>query len=127
MGTIRSMWAAGRRSAAPLALALLFGYAGGAEGYVATLRWTEPSSSSTIASFTVYLGTTSGGSDVLVQSLGLPSPDASGVYSATVTIADGTTVYAAVTATDNTGSESPRSNSLQIQTLGPPGQPTLMP
>ena len=112
---------------APLALALVLGYAGRSEAYTATLRWTEASNGSTIASFTVYLGSAAGQSDVLVKSLGLPTPDASGVYSATLTIADGTTVYASVTATDNTGSESPRSNALTIQTLGPPGQPVLMP
>jgi len=127
MGKIQGMLAAGRRGTALLVLAMVLGYAEQAGAYVATLRWTEPSSSSTVASFTVYLGSASGLSDVLVQSLGHPTPDGSGVYTATVTITDGTTVYASLTATDSTGSESSHSNTIQIQTLGAPGQPTLVP
>ncbi|HME71100.1 MAG TPA: hypothetical protein VKM54_14690 [Myxococcota bacterium] len=127
MGTIRRMLIVGRRGVAPLAVAMVLGYAGHAEAGTATLSWTEPSSSSTIASYKVYLGSASGLSDVLIQSLGLPTPNGSGVYSATVSVANGTTVYASVTAIDNTGSESPRSNTIVIQTLGPPGQPTLVP
>jgi fibronectin type 3 domain-containing protein len=109
---------------------MVLGQAGLAEAYNATLTWTEPSGS-TIASYKVYVGSASGLSDVLIQSLGLPTPNSGGVYSATVTVADGTTVYASVTAIDNTGSESSRSNTIVIQTgtqtLGAPGQPILMP
>ena len=133
MGSIQKMFMiqkkflAGRWGWAPLAMVMVLGFAGHAEGYTATLNWTEGTSTSPVASYKVYVGSAAGLSDVLVQSLGLPTANASGVYSATVTLADGPTAYVSVTAIDNTGSESPRSNTITIQTLGPPGQPVLQP
>jgi hypothetical protein len=109
---------------------VLLGYAGYAGAYTATLSWEEPGSS-TITGFNVHLGSAYGLSDIAVQSLGLPVPSASGVYTATVTVADGTSPYASVTAIDNTGSESIISNGIVLQpsssSLGAPGQPVLVP
>jgi hypothetical protein len=92
--------------AAALATALL---ALGAQGAAAstTLRWQQPAGSAAVTEFRIYAGATLG-AGLRVQT-GLPTPDAQGVYSATVTIdriEQGIATYVWVSAANAAG-ESP--------------------
>jgi hypothetical protein len=130
MGTIRRISIVLARSFIPAMAILMLGYAGRADARSETLRWQHPNPG-TVSSFKVYVGSVSGGVDVLVQSLGKPTPDGSGVYTATISVADGATVYVTLTALDAAAAESVRSNEILLPgmpgTLGAPGKPTLVP
>jgi len=130
MGTIKRISIVLARGFIPAMAILLLGFAGRADARSETLRWYHPNPG-TVSSFKVYVGSVSGGVDVLVQSLGKPTPDGSGVYTTTISVADGATVYVTLTALDTTAAESVRSNEIVLPgitiPLGPPGKPSLIP
>lgn len=94
-----------------LALALLFA-AHAAHARTETLRW-EYSEPSLVDGFRAHVGSSSRSYDQTID-LGLPTADGSGVFSRSVQVSDGATVYVAVTAYTNGGQQSPYSNELRF-------------
>lgn len=82
--------------------------ASGAQARQQTLRWKHPDPGA-VAGFRVYVGTHSH-QYTSTFDVGKPTPDASGVFSSTVSVPDGVTVYVAVAAYSAQGLESPLSN-----------------
>lgn len=94
---------------APLAsvlLQVLIGclLASGAQARSEILRWTHPSPAS-VRSFEAHYGSSSSALGQAVN-LGKPVPDASGIYSASIQVADDQDVYVAVRAIGTDGSQS---------------------
>ena len=105
--------------------ALLAGLPAVARARTETLRWTH-SGSEGVSGFKIYVGATARTYENLVD-VGLPARDAAGVYSRSIDVVDGATVYLAVSAYNSTGEESPYSNE-QVRggiALGAPGKPGL--
>jgi len=95
--------------------ALLILLAASAEARVVTLRWTDPNPApSPAAGFRAHVGTSSRTYGAAIE-LGKPTPDASGVYSASATVPDGVTAYVAVSALGATGNQSLWSNEQVVQ------------
>lgn len=92
-----------------LALALVFA-AHAAHARTETLQW-EYSAPGRVDGFRAHVGSSSQSYHSSVD-LGLPVPDASGVYSATVEVADDATVYLALTAYSDDAGTSPFSNEI---------------
>lgn len=109
-----------------IALATLF-VAAQAQARPETLRFTYPDPSA-VSSFRVYVGSATGQSDVLTQTLtSFGSPDADGVYSVTVEIDSPDTVFIRLTALGADSSESVASNEIQRSApLGAPGRPVVV-
>lgn len=72
------------------------------------LRWTHPDPSG-LARFEALVGSSSGSYGAPI-SLGLPSPDGSGIYTATISVGDNDDVYIALQAVDTAGVASFPSN-----------------
>lgn len=111
--------------AACAALCLL---AGAARAETVTLRWRHPAPGR-VAGFRAHLGPAPGQYARSID-LGRPTPDATGVYRARVEVDDGARTYIAISAYDEGGSESPRSNewarSSTAVVLGQPGRPQVV-
>jgi hypothetical protein len=105
---------------------LMLGAAGSAEARQETLRWTHPQNSR-VASFRIYVGSAPGASDLISQDVGLPTPDANGIYSFTVELDTEETIYVWSRAVGPTSLESEPSNEISRSVpLGMPGRPTLV-
>ena len=102
--------------------------AGSAQAETVTLRWRYPAPER-VAGFRAHVGG-SPGSYARTIDLGRPTPDAAGVYRARVEVDDGELTHLAVSAYDETGHESARSNewarSSLIPVLGTPGKPRVV-
>jgi hypothetical protein len=110
MRTARSAAASLRVASLPLAI-LAAALAAAPAAASTTLRWQQPAGSPPVSEFRVYAGSDASGPGQQVFR-GLPTPDAGGVYSATVTIPAldlGQAAYVWVTAANAAG-ESTRSN-----------------
>ncbi len=99
--------------------------ASSAQARTETFRWLDTNPlPSPVVYFKLYIGSSSGNYNTTID-FGLPTPDASGVYSSTVNIPDTDTVYVVLTASDITGIESAFSNE-QIRNATVP-TPTPLP
>ena len=99
--------------------------AGAAEARQETLRWTHPVGSA-VASFHIYIGSSPGASDLLSQNVGVPTPDASGIYTVTIDLGTEETVFVRMTALDAGSLESSPSNEISRSVpLGVPGRPVV--
>jgi hypothetical protein len=100
--------------------------AAGARAETVTLRWRYPAPER-VAGFRAHVDGASGSRTI---DLGRPAPDAAGVYRARVEIGDGERVHLAVSAYDESGAESPRSNewarAASAPVLGTPGRPEVV-
>ena len=108
-----------------LALAMLF-YASPAQARPEVLRFThaEPAR---VASFRVLVGSASGQSDLLDQTLTVGPPDAAGEFAVLIDIASPATIYIRLTATGTDGTLSAASNEIQRSVpLGLPGRPMVI-
>ncbi len=113
-----------RRLAFALAAGLaLTAFAAAASARTETVRW-EHADTSTVAGFRILMGTTPTN---LNQSIDVGLPTASGgVFSHQFNVADGDTVFIAITAYGPTGLESTGSNLGYLPApLGAPGRPQL--
>jgi hypothetical protein len=89
------------------------------------LRW-QHANPSTVAGFKVYVGSSSGSYQTVID-VGLPVP-VNGIYSFSLQVPDPDSVYVAVSAYGPTGLEGPRSNEkLREGVLGAPGKPLIQP
>lgn len=105
-----------------LGLATLL-FAGQAHARPEILRWTHPNASS-LSSFRVLVGRSSGQSDLLDQIVSTASQNSRGVFSVTVHVASGQTIFIRMTAIDAASNESVPSNEIQRSVpLGIPGRP----
>ena len=89
-------------------LSALLLVAGVASAREEVLRWTHPDASG-LARFQALVGSSPGNYGAPI-SLGLPQPDAQGVYSASISVADDANVYVAMQAVDSAGVASFPSN-----------------
>lgn len=93
-----------------------------------TLRWRHPAPER-VAGFRAHVGAASGAYARTID-LGRPTPDAAGVYRARIEVDDGERAYLAVSAYDEAGRESARSNewarSSSTPVLGTPGRPQVV-
>ena len=113
------------RLALPVAL-FLTGLAGTAEARQETLRWTQDLGSQ-VATFHIYVGSSPGSADLLSQSIGVPTPDANGVYSYTLDVDSNATIYVRMTAVNTADVHSTASNEIaRSVALGMPGQPIVV-
>ena len=113
------------RAAFGVALASLF-FAARAEARPEVLRFTyaEPER---VASYRVLVGSQTGQSDLLDQTVTVGPPDASGTYQFAIDVASERTVYIRLTATGLDGTQSAASNEIQRSVpLGLPGQPMVI-
>jgi hypothetical protein len=99
-----------------------------ARAEMVTLRWRYPAPER-VAGFRAHLGGAPGAYTRTID-LGRPTPDAAGVYRARVEVDDGERTHLAVSAYDETGQESARSNewarSSATPVLGTPGRPQVV-
>jgi hypothetical protein len=111
-----------------LACAALCVAAGAAQAESVTLRWRYPAPER-VAGFRAYVGRTAGAYTRTID-LGRPTPDAAGVYRARVELGDGERSHLAISAYDEAGRESARSNewarSSLVPVLGTPGKPRVV-
>ena len=104
----------------------LLGAASAAEAREETVRWTHPLAAR-VASFRIHVGSSPGASDLMSRDVGLPTPDANGVYSFTVEIDTQEAIYVRSTAVDGTSVESTPSNEISRSVpLGVPGRPVVV-
>jgi len=93
-----------------------------------TLRWRHPAPERVVG-FRAYVGRAPGDYTRTID-LGRPTPDAAGVYRARVEVDDGERTHLAVSAYDEAGQESARSNewarSSTVPVLGMPGRPQVV-
>jgi hypothetical protein len=117
----------GRLSALAACAALCL-VAGAAGAETVTLRWRHPAPER-VAGFRAHVGGAPGAYTRSID-LGRPTPDAAGVYRARIEVEDGERTHLAVSAYDETGRESARSNewarSSTIPVLGTPGRPQVV-
>lgn len=117
-----------RRLAALAACVALLGVAAPARAETVTLRWRHPAPER-VAGFRAHLGSAPGVYTRTVD-LGRPTPDADGVYRARVEVGDAERTHLAVSAYDEDGRESPRSNewarASRAPVLGTPGRPEVV-
>jgi len=108
------------RLAAALVVALpLLLATGSAQARLATIQWTDPNPApSPVTNFRLHVGTTSGSYGAIVD-LGLPTPNASGVFTASANVPDDVDVYIVMTAFEVSGLESAWSNE-QVLAAPPP-------
>jgi glucose/arabinose dehydrogenase len=101
-------------------LSVLCAAAGVAEARVATVSWTDPNPApSPVVGFRLHVGTASQTYGTTIE-LGLPTPGAGGVYTATANVPDNVRVFMAMTAYEVTGLESDPSNEQILEPLPPP-------
>jgi hypothetical protein len=102
--------------------------AAAARAETVTLRWRHPAPER-VAGFRAHLGRAPGLYTRTVD-LGRPTPDAEGVYRARVEVEDGERTHLAISAYDESGRESVRSNewarSSTAPVLGTPGRPEVV-
>jgi hypothetical protein len=105
--------------------ALLLGLASAASARSELLRWQHPNASA-VAGFKVYVGNAEG---VYQTTLDVGMPTISGgVYSYSLQVPDGNTVFIAVSAYGPTGLEGAKSNEQRrLGQLGMPGKPQITP
>ena len=96
-----------------------------AEARDETVRWTHPLGPQ-VASFHIYVGSSAGTSDLMDQSVGLPSVDTNGIYSTTITLTTEDTIFVRMTAVDANAVASTTSNEISRSVpLGTPGTPVV--
>lgn len=102
--------------------------AAAARAETVTLRWRHPAPER-VAGFRAYVGGAPGSYTRSID-LGRPTPDAAGVYRARVEVDEGERTHLAVSAYDENGRESARSNewarSSATPVLGTPGRPQVV-
>lgn len=109
----------------PLAALLALAFATAAEARQETVRWTHALGDQ-VASFHIQVGTSPGTADLLNQPIGVPTPDAQGIYSYTVDVNTDETIYIRMTAVDSDDVHSLPSNTIERSVaLGMPGQPVV--
>ena len=107
-----------------LALTLLVA-AGTAQARTETFRWLDPNPlPSPVVAFRIHLGSSSGNYTTVLD-VGLPTPDGSGVYSASTDVPDAAVVYVAMTAVADL--ESGFSNEQVRSPVDSGGPPTALP
>lgn len=93
-----------------------------------TLRWRYPAPDR-VAGFRAHVGPAAGAYTRTID-LGRPTPDAAGVFRARIEVDDGERAHLAVSAYDETGRESARSNewarTSAVPVLGTPGRPQVV-
>ena len=105
---------------------LLLCVAGAAEAREETVRWTHPLATQ-VASFRIYVGSSPGASDLMSRDVGVPTPDANGIYSFTVEVDTQETIYVRSTAVAGTSLESAPSNEINRSIpLGTPSRPVVV-
>ncbi|HEY8120033.1 MAG TPA: hypothetical protein VII78_01845 [Myxococcota bacterium] len=116
----------GKRALRAAALgALLLGLASAASARSELLRWQHPNASA-VAGFKVYVGSATGVYQTTLD-VGMPTASA-GVYSYSLQVPDGSTVFVAVSAYGSTGLEGAKSNEQRrLGQLGTPGKPQITP
>jgi hypothetical protein len=108
-----------------LALALSAALAAEARAETVVLRWRHAEPSRAVG-FRAHVGSEPGAYTRTID-LGRPTPDAAGVYRASVELADGEGSHLAVSAYDESGRESPPSNEwARTPPLGRPGKPQVV-
>lgn len=99
-----------------------------AQAETATLRWSQPKPGN-VAGFRVHIGGRSGSYSWSVP-LGLPKPNASGVYTKVVELGADPVIYIALSSFNSQGRESAFSNEKRIdqrsEPLGQPGAPKVV-
>jgi hypothetical protein len=99
--------------------------AGAAHAETVVLRWRHAAHAE-VAGFRAHVGSAPGAYTRTID-LGRPTPDAAGVYRATVEVADGEGTHLAVSAYDASGRESAPSNEWErAPALGRPGRPQVV-
>jgi len=138
---MNSLWNGSLALAAGIGVALILGVPSMAEARTEVLSWTHPDSAS-VTGFNVYFGTTSGIYGASTAA-GKPAPDSDGIYSFSLEVPvsmESADLFIAVTAVDAEGGESIYSNEKsraapaeepppggEIEPLGQPGRPQLVP
>jgi hypothetical protein len=106
--------------AACLTLALLL-LATASQARIERLRWEDPNPSG-VAGFKLYVGSTPGTYGTPID-VGRPAKDAAGAHHYDLSVADGATIFVAVTAYDSQGRESAFSNERSFGPTETPSEP----